>query len=187
MKVLVVDDVGYTRLFLDRALTKQGHDVLTASSGAEALSALKANSNIEVVLADLMMRDMDGVALFQNAARLERLTDDGAADPPVFLLMTALRPGCNAQQRDIQRMNLARQLGFAEILYKPIEQEELLRVFDRIAGRKVAREIDIEKPADQFHKLVADLAAANNAVAAQQLLDRVVPDISRLREVAGTG
>jgi CheY-like chemotaxis protein len=186
MKILVVDDVGYTRLYLERAISKGGHAVTTAGSGAEALKVLKSDHVVDVVLSDLMMRDMDGVALFQNAAKLERISDDGAAEPPVFVLMTALRPGCNAQQRDVDRINLARQLGFADVLFKPIEQEPLLELLDSIALKRTGKGIDVIKPANQLRELVGRLSETNNATAAREFLNHVGADLERLRALAGT-
>lgn len=59
-KVLAVDD-KYTNLrVLQSLLTGEGYEVLTASSGLEAIELIKAHHNIDLVLMDLMMPRMSG-------------------------------------------------------------------------------------------------------------------------------
>jgi len=57
--LLVVDDDAENREVLSRRLTKQGHEVRTASNGPDALQ-LMTETPFEVVLLDIMMPDMDG-------------------------------------------------------------------------------------------------------------------------------
>ncbi|HEX2059471.1 MAG TPA: hybrid sensor histidine kinase/response regulator, partial [Thermoanaerobaculia bacterium] len=57
--LLVVDDDAENREVLSRRLTKQGHEVRTASNGPHALQ-LMAETAFDLVLLDIMMPDMDG-------------------------------------------------------------------------------------------------------------------------------
>ena len=57
--LLVVDDDAENRDVLSRRLTRQGHEVRTASSGLNALQLL-AETPFDLVLLDIMMPDMDG-------------------------------------------------------------------------------------------------------------------------------
>ena len=57
--LLVVDDDEANRDVLSRRLKRQGHEVETASSGAEALELMR-RTQFDVVLLDIMMPDMDG-------------------------------------------------------------------------------------------------------------------------------
>ena len=57
--ILAVDDSADNRELLSRYLSKAGHEVLTASSGEEALGLLE-NSTVDLVLLDLIMPGMDG-------------------------------------------------------------------------------------------------------------------------------
>lgn len=57
--ILAVDDLQENRELVARYLSRSGHLVVTAASGAEALQAL-ATTDVDVVLLDLMMPDMDG-------------------------------------------------------------------------------------------------------------------------------
>jgi two-component system, NtrC family, response regulator GlrR len=62
--LLVDDDPGLLRL-LSMRLDAAGYDVRTASSGGEALAAMGV-SRPQVVITDLRMEGMDGMALFQH-------------------------------------------------------------------------------------------------------------------------
>ena len=58
-RVLVVDDVDVNVRLLEAKLTAEYYDVITASSGEEALERVKAD-NPDIVLLDVMMPGMDG-------------------------------------------------------------------------------------------------------------------------------
>jgi len=67
MKILVVDDVGFVRHYLDRLITSHGHTVLTSQNGAEALKVLKQDMTIQAVVTDLLMPGLDGIELFEES------------------------------------------------------------------------------------------------------------------------
>ena len=58
-RLLVVDDAPDTREVLHRNLTSRGYDVITATSGVEAV-AKASRENPDAVLLDVLMRDMNG-------------------------------------------------------------------------------------------------------------------------------
>ena len=125
MKVLIVDDIGYSCHYYARLVEKIGFTAITASSGYEAIKLLQTDNEIHVVLTDLVMSGMDGVDLFQQAQQVERYSDSGAVAPPQFILMTAVRPDKNPQDKNLQRIKLANELGFSKIMFKPLDQNEL--------------------------------------------------------------
>ena len=57
--ILIVDDTEHIRLLLSQMLVKQGHEVRTVASGAEALEAVRRVPP-DLILLDIMMPDMDG-------------------------------------------------------------------------------------------------------------------------------
>ncbi len=63
-RILVVDDLEANRDMLSRRLRQQGHFVVTAASGHEALGWLRKNA-CDMVLLDLMMPEMDGYQVLQ--------------------------------------------------------------------------------------------------------------------------
>jgi len=69
MKILVVDDEQLVRWFLDRALKKNGHEVITASNISEAQEKLN-REKVDILFVDLRMPDGNGRELIENIARL---------------------------------------------------------------------------------------------------------------------
>ncbi len=106
--ILIVDDSGFQRAFLSKALVEDGHGVLEAANGARALEVAAAEQP-DCILTDLIMPDMRGLVV------LETLQQQGSEIPVVVL--TA----------DIQEEVEARclELGAACVLHKPIKPERL--------------------------------------------------------------
>lgn len=65
MKILVVDDEQLVRWFLDRALKKGGHEVITASGIVEALEKLRAD-RFDLLFVDLRMPEGGGTELIRQ-------------------------------------------------------------------------------------------------------------------------
>ncbi|GLQ33454.1 response regulator [Litoribrevibacter albus] len=63
--ILVVDDIELNRQLLHRMLSDIGIKVITAASGEEALECLE-NYEFDLVFSDLVMPDMDGIALLKR-------------------------------------------------------------------------------------------------------------------------
>jgi len=69
-RVLIADDEESMRLLVARAIAMDGHDVVTAEDGAEALDILAgAGGAFDLLLTDIKMPIMDGIALALAAAR----------------------------------------------------------------------------------------------------------------------
>ena len=69
-RILIAEDEEGLRNLVHRALAEAGHDVVAAADGAEALDLLtRARGNFELLLADIKMPVMDGIALALAAAR----------------------------------------------------------------------------------------------------------------------
>jgi PAS domain S-box-containing protein len=110
--ILVVDDEAAVRESLQRTLEAQGYQVLTASHGAEALTAFaRQPSRIRAALTDLMMPVMNGSSLVQALHALN-------PNLPV-LGMTGLPDGQDAADLD--------GLALSAVLTKPFSGDELQR------------------------------------------------------------
>jgi two-component system cell cycle response regulator CpdR len=69
-RILIADDEEGTRTLVARALKQDGHEVMTACDGAEALELLaREHGAFELLLTDIRMPVMDGIALALAAAR----------------------------------------------------------------------------------------------------------------------
>ncbi|HLN08670.1 MAG TPA: response regulator [Xanthobacteraceae bacterium] len=69
-RVLIAEDEDSLRSLVRRALVLDGHDVQVAEDGAEALDILgREQGRFDLLLADIKMPIMDGIALALAAAR----------------------------------------------------------------------------------------------------------------------
>ncbi len=68
MKMMLVDDEERFLSTTQKLLSRKGYDILTASSGAEALDILRTH-NIHVVILDVKMPGMDGIETLQAIKR----------------------------------------------------------------------------------------------------------------------
>jgi two-component system cell cycle response regulator CpdR len=68
--ILIAEDEGSLRKLLARALAEDGHTVVTACDGAEAIEALANDGGkFDLLLTDINMPVMDGIALALAAGR----------------------------------------------------------------------------------------------------------------------
>ena len=69
-RILIAEDEESIRNLVARALRQDGHEVTTANDGAEALEVLvREKGAFELLLTDIRMPVMDGIALALAAAR----------------------------------------------------------------------------------------------------------------------
>jgi two-component system, cell cycle response regulator CpdR len=75
-RILIADDEESMRQLVARAIAMDGHETTTAQDGAEALEILvRSNGAYDLLLTDIKMPVMDGIALALAAARdFPRLT-----------------------------------------------------------------------------------------------------------------
>jgi len=66
--ILVAEDDQAVRDFVSRALAYYGHNVTTVADGSAALAAL-AERHYDLMLTDIVMPGMDGIALATQATR----------------------------------------------------------------------------------------------------------------------
>jgi len=121
-RVLIVDDEEPLRLLVARAIAMDSHEVTTAADGAEALDILSgANGSFDLLLTDIQMPIMDGIALALTAARdFPQLT---------ILLMT----GFAAQRERASGLNAIAH----DVISKPFSVADIrTAVADALASRK---------------------------------------------------
>ncbi|MDQ1080219.1 ATP-binding protein [Pseudoroseomonas cervicalis] len=103
-RVLVVDDVAVNRVVAEALLQADGHSVLLAAGGEEALALLEADAGIDLMLLDVQMPGMDGLETARRLRALEPVLRPGAARLPVLALTAevgeAQRRACLAAGMD---------------------------------------------------------------------------------------
>lgn len=73
-RVLLVDDEKIMVKYLSRRLANKGFDIRTAYSGPAALDALK-EAEFDVVLLDVLMPEMDGIATLKEIKNFKPETE----------------------------------------------------------------------------------------------------------------
>ena len=69
-RILIAEDEEPLRVFIVRALVMDGHEVVATADGGEALDALtRDQGRFDLLLTDIRMPVMDGIALSLAAAR----------------------------------------------------------------------------------------------------------------------
>lgn len=102
--ILVVDDDRTTRLKLSLGLKQQGHAVIEAENGRQALEKLRAEL-FDLVLLDIMMPDLDGYQVLE-----EMKNDHALRDVPVIVI---------SAQDELESMVRGIELGAEDYLPKP--------------------------------------------------------------------
>lgn len=69
--ILVVDDYAVTQRMLTYQLIKQGHQVVTANNGYEALDSL-SDLEVDLMIVDLAMPEMDGLTVLRQLRSSQR-------------------------------------------------------------------------------------------------------------------
>src|SRR5947199_5229789 len=114
-RILVVDDEEAIREIVTSMLQNAGYTAMQAASGKQALEVLGSGEEFQLMLSDLMMAEMDGIAL------LDRVQDCYPDMPSI--MVTAVQ--------DISVALAALRNGAYDYLLKPFEREQLLAMVRR--------------------------------------------------------
>jgi two-component system response regulator HydG len=126
LRVLVVDDEPAARSALERLLIGEGYGVTTAEDGQAALARVRENAP-DVVVTDLQMPRMDGMALLKAVRESHR-------DLPVIVATS---------MQDLSAAVTAMRAGAEDYLTKPIDFDALLVAIER-AVESTAQRIEAE-------------------------------------------
>ncbi len=110
---MTVDDDKDALRLLGKILASQGHEVVTAGNGREALEVLH-QSSVDVIISDIMMPEMDGFELCRQMKLDARLN----TIPFIFHTATYV------EKRDER---LVKELGACSFLIKPVEPDVLAK------------------------------------------------------------
>lgn len=117
--ILVVDDEKIARNNLEHILKKEGYKVFAVSDGLEAVNILN-NQNIDLILSDLKMEKMDGLALLEASKRISPHTE--------LVMITGFATVSSAVE--------ALKKGAFHYLAKPINLDELRSTVKQIIEKK---------------------------------------------------
>ena len=110
-RVLIVDDIPTNVRLLEARLSAEYFEVLTASSGPEAL-AIVDSTNVDMILLDAMMPDMDG---FEVCKRLK--ANYKTHHIPVLMVTALDQPSDRVRGLEV---------GADDFLAKPVDDIQLM-------------------------------------------------------------
>jgi two-component system, cell cycle sensor histidine kinase and response regulator CckA len=115
-KILIVDDDESVRRLLRNMLTAAGYGVWEAANGRQAANHIASNEDVDLVLTDLVMPEQEG---------LELIRELGSRRPTLKVIAMS-----GAFDGDF--LPIAKNLGAAATLRKPVAREDLLRVVGEV-------------------------------------------------------
>ena len=165
--VLVIDDNDSVREMMRRYLTKQGYEVVQATTGEEGITLAKRIQPDAITL-DAVMPGIDGWEV------LSRLKSDPITSEIPVVMVTIL---------DKEEKGFA--LGADDYVVKPIDWEHFSRVLGKLTDRNNQRTVlvvDDEEPTRQlFRRALAKedcrIIEAENGAEALKVLEEMRPDI----------
>lgn len=119
MKVLVMDDDVWINKMLNKVLVAEGYGVYSAFNGKEGLNVLKEHEDIELIITDIVMPEKEGIETIMEIKNIYKnkkiiaISGGGKLKPDGYLL-------------------LAKKLGANEVLTKPFDSDELLKIIDKV-------------------------------------------------------
>ena len=130
-KILVADDEQLIRKLIGDALTKDGHTVLQAEDGLEAVAVYKKNTDISLVILDIMMPEIDGWTVCKRIREISNV--------PVMLV--------SARSQDFDQI-MGFESGADDYVTKPFSLVVLKKRIDTLLQRGqnqiVVKELDEE-------------------------------------------
>lgn len=118
-RILVADDDRAVAEFVSRALTHHNHEVTVVEDGVAALHALQTSGPFDLLLTDIVMPQMDGIALALKVAR-------DYADLRVLLMS-----GYAAERQRAHNLDALIQ----RVISKPFTLQELVRVVNEVLAK----------------------------------------------------
>lgn len=109
-KILIVDDEKDIRKLVGIYLKRQGYQILEAENGKQAIDLVRENSDIDLIIMDIMMPEMSGTESCEAIREFSSV-------PVLFLTAKTQEPDKNE----------AYDIGGDDFLSKPFEQGELIR------------------------------------------------------------
>lgn len=117
-QILVVDDSPTMRQMVTFTLTGAGFEVVEASDGAEAVKKLNDGAKPALVVTDLNMPNMDGIALIKNIRAMGK-----HKFTPILMLTT---------ESDDSKKKEGQAAGATGWIVKPFNPEQLLKTIAKV-------------------------------------------------------
>lgn len=124
-KILVVDDDSQVLQVVSEMLRIEGHDVVMAANGRQALDQFE-HDDFDLVVTDIIMPEQEGLETIANLRRREHYV-------PIIAISGGGRAG------NLDYLETARYIGADGILAKPFGRQDLLATVDQVLSDTAER------------------------------------------------
>jgi two-component system response regulator PilR (NtrC family) len=160
-KILVIDDEQSMRDFLSIMLKKEGHDVVAAENGSDALKAVQTEI-FDLVISDVKMPGLDGIDVLKTVKEVSSET--------VVIMITAYATAETAVE--------AMKLGAYDYITKPFKVDEIKLIIQKALEKGHLRKENI-----LLRREIESRAGFENFIGKSEPMQRV---FSLIRQVADT-
>ncbi|MDY6958699.1 MAG: PAS domain S-box protein, partial [Halobacteriota archaeon] len=162
--ILVVDDEDVTRTLIREILERKGYEVVTLPNGREAFKFLEKDSEVDVMLLDIMMPDLDGFDV------LKTLKGNPKTENIKVIMLTAM-----SQVKDKVRAITS---GASDYLIKPFDKEELLARIDM--------QVKLKRIEEELVLLAGSLKASTDSIVICDIHGNIIDMNEATLEMFGT-
>jgi DNA-binding NtrC family response regulator len=173
--ILLVDDEAAARSNYKTILEHYGHEVLLASSVADATKVIAENQGIDLIITDMRMGSKSGLDMLREARRMTPESE--------VIVLTA--------HAEIENAVEAMKLGAADYLTKDTDYKEIVLVVEKtLEKRALKREIDrLRRQTQEEYAFGRIVGKSPSIVQLHDVLRRVAPTDARvlITGESGTG
>lgn len=173
--ILIIDDEKFLCRQLEKSLSQEGHNVISAFTGKEGIELANKESPA-VILLDLKLPDADGLGVLQSIAGLEPF--------PIVIFMTA--------HGNVEVAVSAIKMGAYDFIEKPFHIDKLrITVKNALNAAELRSSLDLAKSREQgkygFNALIGKSEATKEIVHLFQKLVDTDPKTILITGESGTG
>jgi two-component system response regulator AtoC len=155
LRILLVDDEPDAYLAIGELLRDKGHEIVMANNGEDALALVKSSA-FDIMVCDVRLPKLDGLALFRSARQ----------ESPDMAIILATAYG------QVADAIAAVKEGASDYLTKPLDADEMMVRIDRI-GERIMLERQLEDARTQLAKLDPKDPIIGRSTVMCRLQDRV--------------
>ncbi len=163
-KILVIDDEQSMRDFLAIMLKKEGHEVITAENGVDALKAVQSEI-FDLVITDVKMPGLDGIGLLKAIKEVSSDT--------IVIMITAFATAETAVE--------AMKLGAYDYIMKPFKIDEIKLIIQKALEKRFLRKENI-----LLKREIKSRAGFENFIGKSEAMQKVFALIRQIADTAGT-
>jgi two-component system chemotaxis response regulator CheY len=119
-RILAVDDSASMRQMVSLTLQSAGYEVLSAVDGDDALRQASSGAPVDLVITDVNMPNMDGIALVRELRLLPQYKG-----VPLLVLTT---------EASVEKKMAGKEAGATGWIVKPFNPERLLETVTKVLG-----------------------------------------------------